>query len=114
LPTLTCGNLSFLNSAREASIDGRSLSLPRRELAVLELLMRNVGRVVSKPSIEEALYGFDEEVSSNSVEVHIHYLRKRLAEAGATVKIETRRGSGYALMAVASADGGPGPTPVPS
>jgi DNA-binding response OmpR family regulator len=98
-PTLVCGNLAFVPSSRDASVEGRSLPLPRRELAVLEQLMRNVGRVVSKPSIEEALYGFAEEVSSNSVEVHIHYLRKRLAEAGATVKIETRRGSGYALVA---------------
>jgi DNA-binding response OmpR family regulator len=105
-PTLSCGNLSFVLSAREASIDGRPLPLPRRELAVLEQLMRNVGRVVSKPSLEESLYGFAEEVSSNSVEVHIHYLRKRLAEAGATAKIETRRGSGYALVTVPEAEEG--------
>jgi len=97
-PSLTCGNVSFSLAGREVMVGGRSLSLPRRELAVLEQLLRNAGRVVSKPSIEEALYGFDEEVSSNSVEVHIHYLRKHLAEAGATVKIETRRGSGYAIQ----------------
>jgi DNA-binding response OmpR family regulator len=105
-PTLTCGNLSFMLSAREVAIAGRPLPLPRRELAVLEQLMRNVGRVVSKPSLEEGLYGFAEEVSSNSVEVHIHYLRKRLAEGGASAKIETRRGSGYALIPVAGEDGG--------
>ncbi|MBX6369155.1 MAG: response regulator transcription factor [Rhodospirillales bacterium] len=102
--TLSCGNVSFALSTREVTIDGRPLPLPRRELAVLEQLMRNVGRVVSKPSIEEALYGFSEEVSSNSVEVHIHYLRKHLAEAGATAKIETRRGSGYALVPAAEGE----------
>jgi DNA-binding response OmpR family regulator len=106
-PTFACGNLCFALSAREASVAGRPLPLPRRELALLEQLMRNVGRVVSKSSLEEGLYGFAEEVSSNSIEVHIHYLRKRLAEAGATAKIETRRGSGYALMTAEAEEGGP-------
>jgi DNA-binding response OmpR family regulator len=110
-PTLTCGNLSFVLSVREVSIGGRTLPLPRRELAVIEQLMRNAGRVVSKASLEEGLYGFTEEVSSNSVEVHIHYLRKRLAEAGATAKIETRRGSGYALVSVAGDEGRAGAPP---
>jgi two-component system response regulator QseB len=100
--TLACGNVAFSPSTRDVTVADRVLSLPRRELAILEQLMRNVGRVVSKPAIEEALYGFDEEVSSNSVEVHVHYLRKRLAEAGATIRIETRRGSGYALVVAES------------
>jgi DNA-binding response OmpR family regulator len=98
-PTLTCGNLTFGLARRDVAVAGRPLALPRRELAVLEQLIRNAGRVVTKSAIEEGLYGFDEEVSSNSVEVHVHYLRKRLAEAGAQVKIETRRGTGYAMRA---------------
>jgi DNA-binding response OmpR family regulator len=65
---------------------------------VLEHLMRSPGMPVSKARLEEGLYGFDEEVASNSVEVHIHHVRKRLKEAGATVKIETRRGLGYVLL----------------
>jgi DNA-binding response OmpR family regulator len=97
---LACGNLTFMPEDQTASVMGQPLRLRRREAAVLGCLLRNSGRAVSKPAIEEQLYAFGEEVASNSVEVHVHNLRKQLAGAGATVRIETRRGIGYILVEV--------------
>ena len=66
-------------------------------MGVLEHLSRRVGRVVPKDVLEDKIYGFDEEVSSNSVEVHVSRLRKRLSKAGADVHVHTLRGVGYLL-----------------
>jgi len=93
----SCGNLTFVPAEQTASVMGKTLPLRRREVAVLSCLLRGVGRPVSKSFIEDQLYSFGEEVASNSVEVHIHNLRKQLAGAGATIRIETRRGIGYVL-----------------
>jgi DNA-binding response OmpR family regulator len=70
-----------------------------RELAVLELLLQRVGRVVSKEQLMEHMYGWDNDVSPNAIEVFIHRLRKRLEPYG--VGIRTIRGLGYLLEAVA-------------
>ena len=75
---------------------------PRQEARLLRLLVERGGHVLSKPHIEEALYGFGEEVASNSVEVHVHNLRRALRSAGAQAAIETRRGLGYSLQKRAS------------
>jgi DNA-binding response OmpR family regulator len=95
---LTCGNLVYTPAEHAASVDGIALVLPRREAMVLENLMRSAGRPVSKSMLEDRLYAFGEEVASNSVEVHVHHLRKRLAVTKADVRIETRRGTGYVLV----------------
>lgn len=94
---LTAGNLSFDTAAREVLIDGAAISVSRREMGVLEQLMRRKGRVVPKDVLEEKLYGFDEEVSANTVEANVSRLRKRLSGAGATVSVHTLRGVGYLL-----------------
>ena len=94
---LSCGNLTFSPTKQTASVMGKTLPLRRRETAVLSCLLRGMGRPVSKSFIEDQLYSFGEEVASNSVEVHVHNLRKQLSVAGATVRIETRRGIGYVL-----------------
>jgi len=94
---MTAGNLAFDTTAREVRIEDRPINISRREMGVLEQLLRRSGRVVPKTVLEEKLYGFDDDVSSNSVEVHISRLRKRLANAGATVKVHTLRGVGYLL-----------------
>ncbi len=75
--------------SRSAQIDGKTIPISRREMGVLEQLMRRVGHVVPKDVLEDRIYGFDEEVSSNSVEVHVSRLRKRLNDAGASVTIHT-------------------------
>ncbi|MBX3497025.1 MAG: response regulator transcription factor [Parvibaculum sp.] len=94
---LVAGNVEFDTVAREVSIAGVPIAFTRRETDLLEILLRRQGRVVPKESIEEKLYAFGEEVSSNSVEVAVHRLRKHLVDAGATVEIHTLRGIGYLL-----------------
>ena len=73
------------------------LPLPRRESAILEHLMRRAGRVVPKAVLEEKLYGIDDELGSNAIPVHVHHLRRKLIDSGATVEIHTVRGVGYLL-----------------
>lgn len=95
---MTAGNITFDSTAREVQVGGTTIPISRREMGVLEHLMRRLGHVVPKDVIEDKIYGFDEEVSSNSVEVHVSRLRKRLAESGADVTIHTLRGVGYLLL----------------
>ena len=94
---ITAGNLSFDTTAREVLVNGKAISMPRGEMGVLEHLMRRVGRVVPKDFLEDKIYGFGKEVSSNSVEVHVSRLRERLAGSGANVSVHTLRGVGYLL-----------------
>lgn len=94
---LACGNLAYRPDTHLAVVAGREYALPRREATLLEHLLRNAGRPVSRTMIEDRLYAFGEEVASNAVEVHIHYLRKRLAAMEADVSIVTIRGTGYLL-----------------
>lgn len=102
-PALALGNLSFDNAGRTATVDGRPVKLSRREVDVLELLLRRTGRVVTKQALEESVYGFNEEVASNSIEVAVHRLRKSLAGANADVVIHTLRGIGYVIAERAEA-----------
>ncbi|HEY6983848.1 response regulator [Reyranella sp.] len=96
--TLTSGNLAFDTIGRDVRIDDKTLMLPRREAAILEHLMRRVGRVVPKALLEEKLYGLDDELESNAIPVHVHHLRRKLMEGGANVEIHTVRGVGYLLV----------------
>ncbi|MDQ0505339.1 response regulator [Xanthobacter agilis] len=96
-PVLQEGNVELDAAARRVRIAGHALDLSRRETAALELLMRRPGTVISKPVLEDTLYGFGEEVSSNAVEVLIHRLRRKLASIGADIEIHTLRGIGYLL-----------------
>jgi two-component system response regulator QseB len=73
--------------------DGASLDLTAREFAILEILLRNAGRFVSRQRLEEGIYSWGEEVGSNTVEVYISRLRKRFGSA----LIETMRGVGYRI-----------------
>ncbi len=72
---------------------GETLALKPKEFALLELLMRNTGRVLPRKLIEEKLYNWDDDVSSNAVEVHIHHLRRKLGSEF----IRTVHGIGYTL-----------------
>lgn len=96
--TLKAGNISFDTIERDVRVEGTSLILPRRESAILENLMRRLGRVVPKAVFEEKLYGLDDEHESNTIPVHIHHLRRKLQDAGATAEIHTVRGVGYFLI----------------
>jgi DNA-binding response OmpR family regulator len=93
--TLTLGSVKLDTSARIATAAETRLDLTRSELIVLETLLRNQGRVVSKERLTECLYDFEQERSANSVETHVHRLRKKLSAAGADVTLRTLRGLGY-------------------
>src|SRR5215211_2210826 len=86
------GNIAFDTIGRDVSVAGIPLQLPRRESAILEHLLRRQGRVLPKSVLEEKLYGLDEELESNAVPVHVHHLRRKLEEAGASAEIHTVRG----------------------
>jgi DNA-binding response OmpR family regulator len=94
---LKAGNISFDTVERDVRIGDASLVLPRRESAILEHLMRRLGRVVAKLVLEEKLYGLDDEHASNTIPVHVHHLRRKLSDVGATAEIHTVRGVGYIL-----------------
>jgi len=95
--TLEAGNLRLDTVGRDLTIGGVPARLSRRELAILEQMMRRFGRIVPKAVLEEKLYGIDEEPDSNPIPVHIHHLRRQLDAAGASLMIHTIRGVGYIL-----------------
>ena len=95
---LSSGNVAFDTVGRDVRIGDAALALPRRESAILEHLMRRAGRVVPKAVLEEKLYGIDDELESNAIPVHVHHLRRKLIDSGATVEIHTVRGVGYLLV----------------
>ncbi|MBR0688415.1 response regulator transcription factor [Bradyrhizobium manausense] len=94
---IRAGRIAFDLSHREASIDGQPFELPRRELLVLEALVRRMGRTVLRSALEEAVYNFDDEVQSNALDTHVSRLRRKLADADAGVEIHGIRGVGYLL-----------------
>ena len=95
--SLHIANLGFDLRSRQASVDDQPQMLSARETAVLELLMRSKGRVVSKKQVEDHIFGLSGDVASNAVEVYVHRLRKQLADKGAKVQIHTIRGVGYLI-----------------
>jgi len=93
-PVIEHGNLSVNTSTRQATFHGQPLALSAREFAVIGALLERPGAILSRAQLEERLYGWGEEVGSNTVEVHIHSLRKKL---GADF-IRNVRGVGYSVQ----------------
>jgi DNA-binding response OmpR family regulator len=91
--TISIGQVVLDTLTHKVSVDGAELDLPRREYMLLKALMENPGRILSRESLEEKLYGWGEELASNSIEVHIHHLRKKIQ----TEFIKTVRGVGYTV-----------------
>ena len=87
------GDVSIDMKLRQVRRAGLPVDLTAREFALLEALAQVPGRIVPRASLEERLYGFDDEVSSNTVEVFIHHLRRKLGEQ----RIVNVRGRGYRL-----------------
>lgn len=77
--------------AHRVTFQGENVVLSRREFSLLQKLLENIGRVLSRDQLTQSLYGWDDEVDSNALEVHIHNLRKRFG----TPLIRTVRGVGY-------------------
>ena len=92
-PLIRVGELEIDPAARRVRQGGNLMDLSRREFAVLEVLSRRPGHIVSRGQIEERIYAWGDEVGSNAVEVHIHKLRAKLGASS----IETVRGLGYRL-----------------
>ncbi len=92
-PQLTHGSLTIDLAARSMYASGKPVSLTAREWALFEAFLARPGQLLSKAQLEEKLYNFDTEVESNTIEVYVSRLRKKL---GAAV-IETERGLGYRL-----------------
>lgn len=90
--------LSWDPGTREVRAGGRSIALPGRELALLELLVRRAGRVVQRAHLESELYGLDVEVSANALEALVSRLRRRLEDEQCGVELRTVRGVGYMLQ----------------
>jgi len=87
------GELVMDTSAHVVSLAEKPIVLSAREFGLLQILLENRGRVLSRKQLEEKLYGWEDEVASNSVEVHVHNLRKKLG----CELIRTVRGVGYII-----------------
>ena len=92
-PVFTHGALRLNPATHEALLDGEPVALSQREWAVLEALIARPGVILSRAQLEEKLYGWKDEISSNAVEVYVHSLRKKL---GAEL-IRNIRGMGYVI-----------------
>lgn len=91
--TLEVAGIALDPVERSVEFEGTSVTLTAREFAILEILVRNAGRFVSRARLEEGIYSWGEEVGSNTVEVYVSRLRKRFGSD----KIETMRGVGYRI-----------------
>lgn len=95
--TLTLGALTLDPLTRRVVQEGRVVDLSPREFALLEFLMRNAGRTVSRSRIAEAVWNYKFDPETNVVDVYVNYLRKKLSFAGRTLALHTVRGTGYRL-----------------
>ena len=90
---ITLGDLQLDTASMQVRKAGVPVELSRREYALLKALLENSGKVLTRETLEGKLYGWDEEVASNTLEVHIHHLRRKLGQD----LIRTVRGVGYCL-----------------
>jgi two-component system, OmpR family, response regulator len=95
--TLRAGSLTLDPLTRHVTQGGRRVDLSPREFALLEFLMRNVGRTVSRSRIAEAVWNYQFDPETNVVDVYVNYLRKKLFVGRRTTPIHTVRGTGYRL-----------------
>ena len=87
------GNIEVDTSAMTVSVDGRNVELQRREYMVLRKLLENIGHVLSRQQLVDNIYGWDSDLESNALDVHIHNLRRKLHPG----LIRTVRGVGYVI-----------------
>ena len=87
------GDVALDTAAHALTVAGATIDISPREFAILRDLLQNVGRVRTRVSLEEAIYSWDKEVSSNAIEVHLSHLRKKLPKDF----IKTIRGVGYTI-----------------
>ena len=92
-PALVHGALLFNPETRILTQNGEQIALSQKETSLVEIFLLNKNAVLSKAALEEKLYAWGEEVSSNAIEVHVHNIRKKLGSAF----IKTVKGAGYML-----------------
>lgn len=97
---VTVGCLELDMAGQRVMLAGRALELSSREFRVLELLLTQAGRVISKEALVQRLYGWDPEVRKSTIEIYVHRIRRKLQHAD--VIIRTIRGLGYLLEPVAT------------
>lgn len=89
------GRLVFDLETREARVGSLVLELTRKDIQILECLLRRPGRTVLKGVLEDAIYAFDDEIASNSLEANVSRLRKKLSDANSGLEVHNIRGVGY-------------------
>jgi DNA-binding response OmpR family regulator len=96
-PVIRVADVEVDTSSRAVRRGGRPIDLTLREYAIIEILARKAGRVVSRESIQESVYDFAAELSSNVIDVYIGRLRRKLETGGGNKILHTKRGFGYML-----------------
>jgi two-component system, OmpR family, response regulator len=96
-PVLSLGNVELHVGTNEATVANNKVLLRRREALILEALLMRRDRVIARDALIEAIYGFDDEIESNTLEAQVSRLRKKLAELGGNIEIRSMRGIGYIL-----------------
>ncbi|MDE2600675.1 MAG: response regulator transcription factor [Rhodocyclaceae bacterium] len=94
-PLLSHGELVLDPAAHRVTLSGAEVELSAREFSLLQMLLENAGRVLTRGQLEQSMYGWNEEPDSNALEVHIHHLRRKLGQS----LIRTLRGVGYTIPA---------------
>jgi DNA-binding response OmpR family regulator len=94
---LQCANLKLDLIRRQAWVGEQEISFSQKEFALLEFLMRHAGEVVSRTAIAEHVWDLHFDPMSNTIDVYINFLRKKIGETSSKSKIETIRGTGYRL-----------------
>jgi two-component system OmpR family response regulator/two-component system response regulator QseB len=92
-PLLIHGDLALDPAAHTVTLSGQAVELSSREFPLLQMLLENAGRVLTRSQLEQSIYGWRDEPDSNALEVHIHHLRKKLGNE----LIRTLRGVGYTI-----------------
>lgn len=92
-PIITYGEITLDPASHLVTLKGEDILISRREFSLLQKLLENTGRVISREQINQTLYGWGENIDSNALEVHIHNLRKRFGSK----LIRTIRGIGYMI-----------------
>ena len=92
-PLLVHGELTVDPAAHRVTLAGQEIELSSREFSLLQMLLENAGRVLTRTQLEQSVYGWRDEPDSNALEVHIHHLRKKLGSE----LIRTLRGVGYTI-----------------
>ncbi|HEV8306557.1 MAG TPA: response regulator transcription factor [Methylomirabilota bacterium] len=98
-PVLRVADLSLDPATREVRRGGRRITLTTREYALLEYLMRNAGRILTRPMLAEHVWGLDFDSETNVIDVYVGYLRRKIDAPGDPRLVHTMRGAGYVLKA---------------